>query len=76
MADLARHQLMNVRTVPDYAPSAKAYEASSRVYELGRGQLWFLHQDDFDVYTALVAGLVSQQLAISVARDGAGCFLA
>lgn len=63
VADLARHQLMNVRTVSDYAPSAEAYEASLRVYEMGRQQLSFLHQDDQDVYTALIAGLVSQQLA-------------
>ena len=63
VADLARHQLMDVRAVPDYKPSAAAYEASLRVYELGRQRLDFMQQDDFDVYTALIAGLVAQQLA-------------
>lgn len=63
VADLARHQLMDVRSVPDYAPSPSAYEASLRVYALGRQQLAFLDQDDYDVFTALIAGLVEQQLA-------------
>jgi AcrR family transcriptional regulator len=63
VTDLARHQLMDVRTVPDYAPSPTAYEASLRAYELGRQHLAFLTADDFDVYTALIAGLVAQQLA-------------
>lgn len=63
VADLARHQLMDVRTVPDYAPSPTAYEASLRAYELGRQHLAFLTDDDFDVYTALIAGLIAQQLA-------------
>ncbi len=63
VADLARHQLMDVRTVPDYTPSPAAYEASLRVYEMGRQQLSFLHQDDHDVFTALIAGLIGQQLA-------------
>jgi AcrR family transcriptional regulator len=63
VADLARHQLMDIRTVPGYAPSAKAYEASLRVYELGMQYLPLTNQDDRDIYVALISGLVEQQLA-------------
>ncbi len=63
VADLARHQLMDVRTLPNFEPSPQAYEASIRTYGLMSQHLPITKQDDIDVYTALIAGLVSQQLA-------------
>ena len=63
VSDLARHQLMSVRTLPNFKPSPRAYEASLRTYALMAQHLPITKQADIDVYTALVAGLVSQQLA-------------
>ena len=63
VADLARHQLMAVRTLPNFQPSPRAYEASLRTYALMSQHLPITEQADIDIYTALVAGLVSQQLA-------------
>ena len=63
VADLARHQLMDVRTLPNFQPSPQAYEASIRTYALMSQHLPLSEQADIDVYTALIAGLVSQQLA-------------
>ncbi|MEP6980708.1 MAG: TetR/AcrR family transcriptional regulator [Nakamurella sp.] len=66
VADLARHQLMDVRTIPGFEPSAQAYAPSVECYELMREELRIIgatSSADADVYTALLAGLVSQQLA-------------
>ena len=64
--DLARYQLMNQRTIPDFRPSDEAYGASIAVYERMR-VLMRLHgvrsQADLDLWTALVGGSVDQQLA-------------
>jgi AcrR family transcriptional regulator len=65
-ADLARHQLMNMRAVPDFEPSEEAYAASLAAYELLREsmrQKGVRKQADLDLWTALLAGSVNQQLA-------------
>ena len=62
VADLARHQLMD-STPADFQPSPQAYEASIRTYALMSQHLPLSEQADIDIYTALIAGLVSQQLA-------------
>lgn len=62
-ADLARYQLMNTSAVPDFRPSEQAYAAAQRAYDFGLGQLPITDPADGDVYTALLAGLASQQLA-------------
>jgi AcrR family transcriptional regulator len=65
-ADLARYQLMNQRTIPDFAPSQEAYSTSLAVYERMRGVLrgqGVRSQADLDLWTALVGGFVDQQLA-------------
>src|SRR5215207_1368134 len=36
VANPARHQLMNQRTIPRFEPSAESYAPSVRVYELGQ----------------------------------------
>jgi AcrR family transcriptional regulator len=63
VADLARHQLMDERTVPTFEPSPQAYAPSVEVYALLLEHLPLPTQDDADIYSALIAGLVSQQLA-------------
>jgi AcrR family transcriptional regulator len=66
VANPARHQLMNQRTIPGFEPSADSYAPAVRVLELGR-QLFrnvgVTESSDFDIWTAMIAGLVSQQLA-------------
>ncbi|OLT23032.1 hypothetical protein BJF78_32520 [Pseudonocardia sp. CNS-139] len=66
VADLARHQLMNVRTVPDFAPTEEGLAPAVRV--LGRlrahlARLGVTGDEDVDLFTALLAGLVDQQWA-------------
>jgi AcrR family transcriptional regulator len=65
-ADLARHQLMNQRTIPGFVPSAAAYGPAVQVLERARAYLGAcgVHRaDHFDLYTALVGGLVDAQQA-------------
>jgi len=66
VADLARHQLMDVNVVPNFQPSAEAYAPAVEVYglmlELLRG-LGVTTDEDADLFTALIGGLVNQQLA-------------
>jgi AcrR family transcriptional regulator len=66
VADLARHQLMNQRTVPGFVPSAEAYAPAVEVLERARAQLarcGVKRADHFDLYTALVGGLIDAQQA-------------
>jgi AcrR family transcriptional regulator len=66
VADLPRYQLMNQRVLPRFRPSPEAYAPSVAVYEgledllrrLGIGD-----PDAADLYTALIGGLIEQQLA-------------
>ena len=65
-ADSARNQLMNFRVLPDFTPSAESYAAAIECLELLRANLrgmGITKAADVDVYTALIAGLVSQQEA-------------
>jgi AcrR family transcriptional regulator len=65
-ADLARHQLMNQRTIPGFVPSPEAYAPAVEMLERARAYLGArgVHRDDhFDLYTALVGGLVDAQQA-------------
>lgn len=65
-ADSARNQLMNVRVLPDFAPSAESYAVAVEALDLLRTELRSMgitKAADVDVYTALVAGLISQQEA-------------
>jgi AcrR family transcriptional regulator len=77
-ADLARHQLMNQRTIPGFAPSAQAYEpavealtmATEALRRLGVGA-----QRDVDLYVAITGGLVGAQLANDPGGDRWSCLL-
>jgi AcrR family transcriptional regulator len=66
VADLPRHQLMDVNVVPNFQPSPQAYAPAVQVYQVMLDQLRGLGitaQEDADIYTALIGGLVNQQLA-------------
>ena len=66
VANPARHQLMNQRTIPGFEPTADSYAPAVRVLELGRRLLrnvGLTEPADFDIWTAISVGLVNQQLA-------------
>jgi AcrR family transcriptional regulator len=64
--DRARYELLFMRTIPDFEPSPESYAIAVEVFARGRAALagvGFGDDADFDLWTALVAGLASQQLA-------------
>ncbi len=64
--DVVRAQLLFQRTLPGFEPSAESYALASRFFEEGRSQLvaaGLTRPEDMDLYTAVVGGLVNQQLA-------------
>ena len=66
VADLARHQLMNQRTIPGFEPTAESYAPAVRVLENGvatLGSLGVTDRGHFDIWLSLLGGLVDQQLA-------------
>ncbi len=66
VADLARHQLMNQRTVPDFAPSERAYQPAIDVLDLFGQWLTAMglpEQADRDLCVAVISGLVDAQQA-------------
>lgn len=57
---------MNIRTVPDFAPTEENYRPAVRVYERMTQVLAGIGITDpaeLDLYTAVVSGLVDQQWA-------------
>jgi AcrR family transcriptional regulator len=63
-ADLARYQLLFHRTIPDFEPSAAAYQFAVEVFESMRARLsgvGITRPSHFDLWTAVVAGLAAQQ---------------
>jgi AcrR family transcriptional regulator len=66
VANPARHQLMNQRTIPGFQPSAESYAPAVRVLEMGQEifrNVGLTDPSDFDIWVAIIAGLVNQQLA-------------
>ena len=64
--DQARYELLFLRTIPDFEPSPESYAVALEVFSKGRSVLSAAglgDEADFDLWTALVAGLASQQLA-------------
>ena len=62
----ARYELLFMRTVPDFEPSPESYALAVDVVSQARSALAALGLEDdadFDMWTALVAGLANQQLA-------------
>ncbi len=64
--DVARYQLMFQRTIPGFEPSPESYALAVQVLEEGRARFHaagITDRADFDLATALVAGLSAQQTA-------------
>jgi hypothetical protein len=64
--DQARYELLFERTIPDFKPSTESYAVAVEVFTKGRAALsaaGLTDDVDFDLWTALVAGLARQQLA-------------
>lgn len=65
-SDLARYQLMNQRTIPDFEPSDEEYAVALAAYDTMRAALaahGITRQADLDLFTALLAGVCDQALA-------------
>lgn len=66
VADAVRYQLLFQRTLPDFEPSPGAYAPALAAYEEMRREMakvGITADRDLDLWTALMAGLASQQLA-------------
>ena len=66
VSDLARHQLMNQRTIPGFEPSAASYAPAVAALDHFRSQLahhGITRHQDVDLATALIGGLIDSQLA-------------
>jgi AcrR family transcriptional regulator len=63
--DPARAQLLFMRTIPGFEPSQATYEVALRVVELGKARIkrYGIPVEFFDLWTALVSGLVWQQIS-------------
>jgi AcrR family transcriptional regulator len=62
----ARHQLMSLRTIPDFTPSAEAYApsvASMESFVSLMAKHGVRRQEDVDLFVAIVGGMVDAQLA-------------
>jgi AcrR family transcriptional regulator len=62
----ARTQLLMQRTIPGFEPSAESYALATRFLDLGRERLaaaGLTKPRHLDLYTAVVSGIVSQQMA-------------
>lgn len=66
VADVARYQLMNQAVLPAFTPSPEAYAESERTYGLMVAlmrEVGVRASADLDLWTALIAGAIGQQLA-------------
>jgi AcrR family transcriptional regulator len=66
VSDLARHQLMNQRTIPGFEPTADAYAPAVLVLGATKKRLRAVgvgRQQDVDLLIALTGGLIDAQLA-------------
>ncbi len=64
--DPVRFQLLSQRTIPGFEPSPATYALAQEAYEVLHAPLRAVAavtQDDLDLLTALVSGLISQQIA-------------
>ena len=62
--DVVRYQLLFQRTIPDFEPSPGSYDLAVQVHEEMRARFAAAGLTDpaqFDLWTALVAGLAAQQ---------------
>ena len=64
--DVERYQLLSQRTIPDFEPSPGSYALAVEVFEQMRARFAAAGLSDpaqFDLWTAVVAGLAAQQTA-------------
>ena len=63
--DPARAQLLFLRTIPGFEPSQQAYDVAVRIVELAKARMTRcgIPVEYFDLWTALISGLVWQQIA-------------
>jgi AcrR family transcriptional regulator len=63
--DPARAQLLFMRTIPGFEPSQETYDVAVRIVELAKARMTRcgIAVEYFDLWTALVSGLVWQQIA-------------
>ena len=64
--DQARYELLFLRTIPDFQPSPESYSIAVEVFSRARSifaSVGLRSDADFDLWTAVVSGLASQQLA-------------
>src|SRR5579863_379334 len=65
-SDVARYQLLFQRTIPDFEPSPDAYAPAVRTLEIARTRMaeaGFGDARSLDMWTALLTGLVDQQIS-------------
>ena len=65
-ADVARYHLLFQRHVPAFEPSPASYDLAKQFVGFARelcARAGIEHDEDFDVFTALIAGLADQQVA-------------
>src|SRR5450631_360077 len=66
VSDVARYQLLFQQSVPGFTPSPESYAPAVRALEITRGQLARYRVRDprhVDVWTALLTGIVDQQIS-------------
>jgi AcrR family transcriptional regulator len=66
LADPVRYQLLSHRPIPGFEPSPESYAVAQEAYEQSFAPLKAVAdvtQEDLDLITAVVGGLVSQQIA-------------
>jgi AcrR family transcriptional regulator len=63
--DPARAQLLFMRTIPRFEPSHETYDVAVRIVELGQARMkrCRIPVEYFDLWTALISGLVWQQIS-------------
>jgi AcrR family transcriptional regulator len=63
--DPARAQLLFMRTIPRFEPSQETYDVAVRIVELGKARMkrCGIPVEYFDLWTALISGVVWQQIA-------------
>jgi len=70
--DPARAQLMFMRSIPGFEPSAESYDVAVRIVELSKQRfkkLGVTRADHFDLWTAVISGLSFQQIANEPGSD-------
>lgn len=63
--DPARAQLLFMRTIPGFEPSQETYDVAVQIVELAKARMArsVIPDESFDLWTALISGLVWQQIA-------------